>query len=140
MGEVFTVATSEHHSWRKISEYYSEALPVPLQIRRCRYSKFNAAMGNAAQIRYDRMLNRVIDNTKVLNITGFKQEDFVSTSVGLRREMDNYLSRGCGPKPSVGENARLDRLIGGIPSFWPCMKARGSLQELLRYAARRYYG
>lgn len=140
MGEVFTVATSEHHSWQKISEYYSAALPVPLQIYRCSYSRFNSTMGNAAQIRYDRMLNRIIDNAKVLNVTGFKQDDFVQTPVGLGQEVSRYLSIGCGPKPSVGENARLDRLTGGIPSFWPCMKACGGLPELLRYAVRRCYG
>lgn len=140
MGEVFTVATSEHHSWREISEFYNEALPVNLQIRKCRYARFNEVMGNAAQIRYDRMFDRVIDNTKVLNVTGLEQEDLISTAVGIKREINRYLSAGRSPIPSIGENARLDRLTGGIPSFWPCMKARGSFTELVRYVARRCYG
>lgn len=140
MGEVFTVATSEHHSWREISEFYSDALPIPLKLHGCRYDKFNAVMGNAAQIRYDRMYDRVIDNAKVLGATGLKQDDFISTSVGLRQEIRRYLSSGRNPMPSVGENARLDRLTGGIPSLWPCMKSRGSFMELMRYVARRCCG
>ena len=38
-------------------------------------------------LRYDRMLNRRIDNSKILDVTGYKQTDFISLKDGLAREL-----------------------------------------------------
>ena len=86
----FTVATAEHHTWGEIAEYYKELIGLEyvavdtedyLQVRDkgALYAKF--------QLAYDRMFNRVIDNSKVLKVTGLKQEDFMPLKRGLEKEL-----------------------------------------------------
>lgn len=41
-------------------------------------------------LKYDRLFNRVIDNTKVLQATGLSQADFVSIKEGIRIELEKY--------------------------------------------------
>lgn len=97
-GHRFTVATSEHHTWREIAEYYNEIcnlqyitvdietyiqLIAPKENRR--YAKW--------QLIYDRMFNRIVDNSKILEVTGIKQSDFTPIKEALAKEI-SALPRG----------------------------------------------
>lgn len=39
------------------------------------------------QLNYDRMFNRVVDNSKLLRVTGLRQEELMPLRQGLEREL-----------------------------------------------------
>lgn len=89
-GETFIVSTAEHHSWREIIDIYHEQIgltvkPVPLK-------KYQNKIGRPWQIKYDRMYDRIVDNSKILAFTGLKQSDFLPLKDGLSRELEQFLS------------------------------------------------
>lgn len=88
MGQTYTVSTSEHHSWKEIMGYYQEILN--LQVKIVDLAVYEKVVGGPYQIKYDRMLNRVVDNRKVLEATGMRQEDFMPLKDGLRMELENF--------------------------------------------------
>ena len=77
--------------------------------------------GAEAQVRYDRMFNRVLDNSKVLSVTGLRQEDFIFLREGLTRELTQFVANGAPCGMNAGVCARMDRVLGchsslrGIP-------------------------
>lgn len=94
LGETFTVATSEHHSWGEIAEYYKEicnlkALWVPqedyLSYSFCGYR--TNPRPYLWQLIYDRLFHRIMDNSKVLACTGMKQENLKKLYDGLEYEV-----------------------------------------------------
>lgn len=46
--------------------------------------------GNPWILKYDRMYDRIIDNTKILNVTGLRPQDFTSIKEGIQIELENY--------------------------------------------------
>ena len=48
---------------------------------------------NKWQLRYDRMFDRIMDNSKVLKTTGMKQSDLTTLYDGLSREKKTILER-----------------------------------------------
>jgi len=88
-GEAYTVATAEHHSWKEIAEYYSEIGGLKYEtvdsdtfIDVC----FQNNKFYNWQLKYDRLFNRIIDNSKILNITGMKQSELMPLKQGLAHE------------------------------------------------------
>lgn len=136
-GEAFTVSTSEHHSWSRVADFYREVIPLP--ILPCSLTAFERAKGSVYQIRYDRMYNRVIDNSKVLSATGLAQSEIVSMETGLARQLESYLRSTTGPAVgAIGTQARLDRMIGGTPSMAPMLHSGVGSGALAKYCARRF--
>ncbi len=85
--EAFSVCTAEHQTWGTIAGYYKEILgadirPVPIQDY---LNFFGNKQANRWQLMYDRCMQRVMDNSKVLSVTGMKQEDFLSIRDGIER-------------------------------------------------------
>ena len=68
-GEVFTVATAEHHTWGEIADYYKEICGL-----------------KAAWIPKEDF-TRIMDNSKVLEVTGMKQEELRPLFDGLKYEI-----------------------------------------------------
>lgn len=92
MGETFTLSTAEHNPWGTIAEYYRDLIGLKYEwvdqedFLRC----IDPTGTNPAprwQLEYDRLFRRVMDNRKVLEATGVKQEEFTSVYEGLRREL-----------------------------------------------------
>ncbi len=87
--ERFTLATAEHRSWGEIAEYYKEI--IGLEYVAAESEDYVNIMGGYAgaryQLAYDRLFNRVIDNSKILRVTGLKQEDFMPLRRGLAQEL-----------------------------------------------------
>jgi len=88
-GETYVVSTAEHHSWREVAAMYHERIglkikPVPLR-------KYQNAIGRPWQIKYDRMFDRVVDNSKILAISGLDQSDLMPLSEGLSKELEQFL-------------------------------------------------
>lgn len=98
IGETFILGTAEHQTWREVADIYKKA--VGLEIVESSREEFFEIMSanreeyNAARWRldYDRMFDRVIDNSKILAATGLTHSDFTPLSKTLTMELDN-LSR-----------------------------------------------
>lgn len=91
MGEVYTLATSEHHKWKEIIEYYKKILG--LKVVYVDLEEYERIIGGKWQIKYDRMLDRVVDNSKILSVTGMRQEDLMSVYNGLRIELLQFVNK-----------------------------------------------
>ncbi|MDF2722186.1 MAG: epimerase [Paenibacillus sp.] len=89
--EAFTLATSEHHTWEEIANYYKEIIGLEyITVDTETYLSFfgsPSAKGPWYQLKYDRCFNRVVDNSKVLRVTGLKQADFTTLKNGLAKEL-----------------------------------------------------
>lgn len=91
--EIFTVSTAEHQPWDQVASYYRELIGT-----RCQYiptedyialfgDSYQATLGARWQLCYDRLFDRVIDNTKILTATGLKQSELMPLYEGLKREL-----------------------------------------------------
>lgn len=98
--EAFSVTTDEHHSWREIAEYYKDLIglkyvSVPDDI----YLKiFGSNKNSLYQLKYDRCFDRIMDNSKILNVTGLKQSELMTLKKGLEKELSALpkdLNWGC---------------------------------------------
>ncbi len=109
-GEDFNCATSEHHPWGYLCDIYRRTLGT--DICDCSVEDYIKIIGNRAQIVYDRLFNRVLDNTKVLSATGLRQSDLISLDSGLVAELGRFKSDPVYQYPDVAINARMDNLLG----------------------------
>lgn len=114
--ETYSLCTGEHRSWGEWAEAYRELIDlatwtVPQEEFEGIY--WDRARWALYQFRYDRMFNRVLDNTKVLKAAGLAQSDLTPAWKALEFElrrlpadyrfpggeelnanMDRYLARG----------------------------------------------
>lgn len=135
LGEAFTVSTSEHMPWSGIAEAYKAVVP-DLEVCDCDMARFEHVHGAFWQIRYDRMYDRVVDNTKVLEVTGLRQDQLTGMRDGLSSQLRGYLDSGRRPvMGSIGRQARFDRLVGGVPTVR--YAAAGGPVALAKYFVRR---
>ncbi len=112
MGEIFSVTTAEHHTWREIAEYYQEI--AGLDYVTCDRETFLGFFGGSRhagyQLDYDRCLNRIMDNSKILEVTGMKQEELMPLKEGLAREYNN-LPQGFRFEPRLDTNRAMDEYL-----------------------------
>ena len=107
--EVFNVSTSEHHTWEYVSSLYKKA--IELETRVCTMKQYEKIhQGHYAQLRYDRMYNRIIDNRKVLAVTGLTEEDLTPLAVALPRELEPFPYIRY--KVNITQCLKLDALLG----------------------------
>lgn len=120
--ECFTLATAEHNTWGDVAEYYREIIGLKyVAAETDDYLKIVSGTANRArngawyQLAYDRMFQRVVDNSKVLRVTGLKQADFMPLRSGLEKELRAL------PKDTVWPDAsvvweRMDAYLKGLHS------------------------
>ena len=115
MGETYTVATAEHHTWREIAEIYKKIGGLDyvtvdnetfLQIWAEGYVYCRQ------QLNYDRMYDRIVDNTKILSLMGETQEDLMPLEEGLRRELAGVTLNDILDHPDT--NARMDAYLASL--------------------------
>ena len=87
--ECFTLATAEHRTWGEIAEYYKEIIGLDYVAAATEdYLKIlGSSAGARYQLAYDRLFQRIVDNSKVLRVTGLKQADFMPLRRGLEKEL-----------------------------------------------------
>ena len=90
--EAFTVATAEHRTWGEIADYYKDICTLKAvwvdeedYLRMLNCDPY--AYWTRWQLEYDRFFNRVIDNSKVLTVTGMTQESLKTLYDGLKYEI-----------------------------------------------------
>ena len=114
LGEIFTVSTSEHHKWGEVAKIYRdliglEYVPVPVEDYITLYGGSPDCYWVRWQLEYDRLFDRIIDNSKILEYTGLKQSELSTLRDGLSRELSAL------PKDIVWHdhpaNARMDKFI-----------------------------
>ena len=92
LGETYSACTAEHRTWGEIADYYrdicgleaiwvdqEEYLPIIANPARLQGARW--------QLEYDRLFDRVMDNTKVLAATGMQQKQLMPLYEGLKREI-----------------------------------------------------
>lgn len=85
--EAFTVGSGESFTWRDVAEAYKrivglDYIVVPTED----YLKITGEKEYYKHV-YDRFFDRAIDNTKILEATGLKREDFLPLEKGLELEL-----------------------------------------------------
>jgi nucleoside-diphosphate-sugar epimerase len=113
--ECFTLATAEHRTWGEIAEYYREI--IDLECVWADTEDYLRIMGGSKaagyQLAYDRLFDRVVDNSKVLRVTGLEQSGFMPLRRGLEKELSAL------PKDAVWRDAgitgeRMDGYLKGL--------------------------
>lgn len=106
--EDFNVVTAESHTWREILGIYHMVLGMEVEtIPMTDYLTICARY----QTLYDRMFDRVMDNSKVLRVTGMTQTELTPIELGLARELEAFKRN---PRyqygVDVGASAKMDRM------------------------------
>lgn len=111
-GEVYTVATAEHHTWREIAEMYREIGGLEYVTVSTEDFLDIVNPGNIhsrQQLIYDRLYDRSVDNSKILEISGLKQSELMELKEGLRLELARLPEDAIRPARDV--NARMDAYL-----------------------------
>jgi len=125
-GESYNVCTNEHRSWAEVASYYEKL--INLQVIPTNIDIYTGAIGGKYQILYDRMYNRIMDNTKIIEITGLKNESLTSIYDGLAMELADWPDKFKFIDINYVVNAKLDRITH---SYIPLRQA--NLKERLKY-------
>ena len=111
--EVYNVCSAESRTWEEIAEYYRELVGLEaVWVDKEDYLKILSPEGKINvrwQLEYARLFRRITDNSKILTLTGMKQEELMPMLDGLKLEIAN-IPEGFTPKDTeVG--LRMDEYI-----------------------------
>lgn len=91
--EVYNVCSAEHRTWEEIAAYYRDLVGLEaVWVDKEDYLKILSPEGKINvrwQLEYARLFRRITDNSKVLALTGLKQEDMMPMYDGLKLEIGN---------------------------------------------------
>ena len=91
--ECYNVCSAEHKTWSEIADYYRELIGLEaVWVDKEDYLAILSPEGKINvrwQLEYARLFHRITDNSKVLALTGLKQEELISMYDGLRLEIAN---------------------------------------------------
>ena len=83
--EIFNVATSESHTWSVIAGYYHDLIGTNFVLTDL--DTYIKVVFGQYQVRYDRMFNRIVDNSKILNLMQLSDTDLTPIREGLTKEL-----------------------------------------------------
>ncbi len=92
-GEAFTIGTGESVTWGEFVSYFEDNIGLkPIWIDKEEHLKVmseepETQLLHRWGLEYDRLYDRVIDNSKILSVTGLKNEDFMSVKDALEYEL-----------------------------------------------------
>lgn len=89
-GEVFTVSTAQNLTWGEVADIYTAILGVKFEwVSTEAYINENPQLQKDSWIlKYDRLFDRKIDNSKILKVTELTKEDFTSIRDGIKYELE----------------------------------------------------
>lgn len=78
LGEEYTISSGQNLTWGEMSDIYNEVFGIEIEwVSMDDFIKYGPDMsGNKWGLKYDRVLDRSVDVSKVLKDTGTKKEDF----------------------------------------------------------------
>lgn len=114
--DVYNVCSSEHRTWGEIADYYKEFTGAEvLWVDKEDYLKIispEVTNGVRWQLEYARMFDRITDNSKILAITGMKQNELATLYDSLKEMID------CIPKDFEFEESdiskRMDEYLNNL--------------------------
>ena len=113
MRETYNVCSAEHRTWGEIAEYYNELVGLEaVWVDKEDYLKIispEMRINVRWQLEYARLFRRITDNSKVLALTGLKQEDMMPMYEGLKLEIGNIPSDYVPEDTDIG--LRMDEYI-----------------------------
>lgn len=101
MGEAFNVTTAEHQTWEQVAQIYNQLYGLQyewvdtedyLEEKAKNDKGGRVTKGSRWQLSYDRLYNRVMDNSKILKETGLSQQDLKTLYEGLLLEREQNLT------------------------------------------------
>lgn len=146
LGEDFNVSTSKHQTWGKVLDLYNGMLTFEVrEVSLEKYERYccweDRDLGYCPQLRYDRLVDRVLDNSKVLAATGMREADLADISEGLACEFSAFLRN---PSFTSGVSAYaqggLDRACGRPSALTSVATLDGDVFGTLRYARGWFRG
>lgn len=111
MGETYNVCTGEHRTWEEIAEYYHDICNLEyIWIPNEDYLNIVASdpywPSTRYMLDYSRMFDCKLDNSKILQLTGLKQENLMKLYDGLKYEISR-----CPADHKFPVNTRMDDYI-----------------------------
>lgn len=98
LADDFNVTTAEHHSWETIAAYYHDifglhyaAADDAAYFRTLNPHGEEPSLGQLWQLRTDRLFDRIMDNRKILAVTGMSQQELMPLYDGLLHERKTLL-------------------------------------------------
>ena len=98
--QAYNVTTAEHNTWEQVAQIYGELYGLRHEWTdeqtyleaKAKYDKSGRVTnGSRWQLQYDRLYNRVMDNSKILAQTGLQQQELKSLYDGLLFEKNSNL-------------------------------------------------
>lgn len=136
LGEDYIVASSEYLTWAEIAEVYREE--TGLELVACTVEEYEYVVGGRYQIWLDRMVDRRIDNAKIMAICGMGHEEIMPVKERLSTELSAFLLSGHRVHGNTPVNARMDGALGGFRSLRPLLRSRFGVATLKSYVIRRF--
>lgn len=92
LGEIFTVSSAPNLTWGEVADIYKDLIGAKFEwIDTEEYIKIEPKLqSNPWLLTYDRLFDRRIDNSKVLNVTGLSKKDFATIRDGIKTELKNF--------------------------------------------------
>lgn len=85
LGETFTLGHDENLTWEEVAGIYRDVMGLEtVWVETPVYAK---TLSDRFYLRYDRLYDRLIDNSKLRGATGLRREDFLGVREGLQREV-----------------------------------------------------
>lgn len=109
----YNVCSAESRTWGEIAEYYNEL--VGLETVWVDKEDYIAILSPEMsknvrwQLEYARLFHRISDNSKILQLTGLKQEEMMPLKAGLKMEIENIPKNYTPLNSPVGE--RMDEYL-----------------------------
>ena len=107
--EVFNVATAESHTWGEIAAYYHELIGTDVVLGDL--DSYIKVVRGQYQVRYDRMRNRIVDNSKILNLMGLSNADLTPIKDALKKELADLQAVAARVKEDAALCKRMDDAI-----------------------------
>lgn len=111
LGEKFIAATAEYNTWGRIAEIYRELLGLKYEwVDKETYLRIMSSNPDTVspfvryQLEYARMFDRITDNSKILRVTGMKQEELMPFYDGMKLELGKISA----------DTLRIDAIRAGV--------------------------
>ncbi len=92
LGEAFTVTSGQNLTWGEVADIYTELLGVKfIWIDTDEYVE-KMGFQKHWSLKYDRLYDRKVDNSKILKVTGLNKNDFIPIKEGIKIELEKYFA------------------------------------------------